>query len=86
VIAVPHYLHEPIALNALASGNHLVLRKKPLAPTLDSCQAREEIALAKTCIQCGEIGTILSAASYFYESKRCNLTSGMDENNGGLGW
>ena len=119
VIAVPHYLHEPIALEALASGNHVVL-EKPLAPTLKSCQALldasialrrsssssspesnkmnnmlivaeqspfwEEIALAKTLVQRGEIGTILSAASYFYESMRCNLTSGMDENNGGLGW
>ena len=112
LIAVPHYLHESIALEALASGNHVVL-EKPLAPTLQSCQILrdaslrhetnnnnnknmlivaeqspfwEEIVLAKTMIQNGEIGTIVSAASYFYESMRDNLTSGVDELHGGLGW
>lgn len=106
VIALPHDLHEPVALEALASGHHVVL-EKPLAPTISSCRTIqkavategrgmlivaeqspywEEIVLAKHLIRQGEIGTIMSAASYYYESLRTCLTSGIDETDGGLGW
>ena len=37
-------------------------------------------------IQQGEIGTTISAASYYYESLRTCVTSGIDETDGGLGW
>ena len=115
VLALPHDLHEPVALEALASGHHVVL-EKPLAPTMSSCRRIqeaaaavaaqntnhrrpggmlivaeqspywEEIALAKRLVRQGDIGTVISAASYFYESLRTCLTSGIDETDGGLGW
>jgi predicted dehydrogenase len=114
VIALPHDLHEPVALEALGSGHHVVL-EKPLAPTLASCRTIqkaasadqdqgasslsrgmlivaeqspywEEIVLAQQLIRRGDIGTVISAASYFYESLRTCLTSGIDETDGGLGW
>ena len=105
LIALPHDLHETVALEALASGNHVVL-EKPLAPTLASCDVIseaaktasgmlivaeqspywEEILLAKSLIGAGQIGTVISAAAYYYESMRTNLTSGVDDADGGLGW
>ncbi len=36
IIAVPHHLHEPVAIAALDAGLHVLL-EKPLAPTLDAC-------------------------------------------------
>jgi UDP-N-acetyl-2-amino-2-deoxyglucuronate dehydrogenase len=47
----------------------------------------QEVALARTMIQSGAIGQIVSAAAYYYESMRDNVTSGsVDEATGGLGW
>ena len=37
-IAVPHDLHETLALQAFAAGKHVVL-EKPLAPTIAACRA-----------------------------------------------
>eukprot|EP00957_Ditylum_brightwellii_P201299 15325012-Ditylum_brightwellii.AAC.1 len=45
----------------------------------------QEIAKAKELVACGEIGTLVSASSYYYESMRDNVTSGVEED-GGLGW
>jgi UDP-N-acetyl-2-amino-2-deoxyglucuronate dehydrogenase len=36
LIAIPHHLHEAIAIEALDAGLHVML-EKPLAPTLDAC-------------------------------------------------
>ena len=36
LIAIPHHLHEPVAVEALEAGLHVML-EKPLAPTLDAC-------------------------------------------------
>ncbi|CAJ1938884.1 unnamed protein product [Cylindrotheca closterium] len=44
-IAVPHDLHEKLALQALAQ-NKIVVLEKPLAPTLDSCNKLTEASLA----------------------------------------
>ena len=33
---MPHHLHEPVAVEALGAGLHVLL-EKPLAPTLDAC-------------------------------------------------
>lgn len=47
----------------------------------------QEVALAKTMINAGAIGQIVSAAAYYYESMRDNVTSGsVDSATGGLGW
>jgi UDP-N-acetyl-2-amino-2-deoxyglucuronate dehydrogenase len=47
----------------------------------------QEVALARTMIQSGAIGPIVSAAAYYYESMRDNVTSGsVDSATGGLGW
>ena len=45
----------------------------------------QEVAKAKTLLQEGAIGTVISAAAYYYESMRDNVTSGTDAA-GGLGW
>ena len=45
----------------------------------------QEIVRAKELIAAGAIGDVLSAASYYYESMRDNVTSGVDAD-GGLGW
>ena len=45
----------------------------------------QEVAKAKTLLQEGAIGTVISAAAYYYESMRDNITSGTDAA-GGLGW
>ena len=37
LIAIPHHLHEPVAIEALRAGIHVLL-EKPLAPTLDACE------------------------------------------------
>ena len=34
---VPHHLHEPVALEVLDAGLHLLL-EKPMAPTPDACE------------------------------------------------
>ena len=45
----------------------------------------QEVAKAKELLQEGAIGTVISAAAYYYESMRDNVTSGTDAA-GGLGW
>lgn len=45
----------------------------------------QEVAKAKELLQAGAIGTLISAAAYYYESMRDNITSGTDAA-GGLGW
>ena len=45
----------------------------------------QEVAKAKELLQGGAIGTLISAAAYYYESMRDNITSGTDAS-GGLGW
>eukprot|EP00978_Attheya_sp_CCMP212_P030811 scaffold114580_cov45-Attheya_sp.AAC.3 len=46
----------------------------------------QEIVKAKQLLEEGAIGTLVSAASYYYESMRDNVTSGIDPTTGGLGW
>jgi UDP-N-acetyl-2-amino-2-deoxyglucuronate dehydrogenase len=46
----------------------------------------QEVTLAKTLIAEDSIGTIVSAAAYYYESMRDNVTSGSVDEQGGLGW
>lgn len=36
-LMVPHHLHEPLALQALAAGVHVLL-EKPLAPSVEACE------------------------------------------------
>ena len=104
-IAVPHDLHEALAMRAVATGKVVVL-EKPLAPTLAACERLErlsketgrlivaeqspyweEVVLAKDLIQRqNAIGTVVSAAAYYYESMRDNVTSGSVDAAGGLGW
>ena len=45
----------------------------------------QEVSKAKELLQEGAIGTVISAAAYYYESMRDNITSGTDAA-GGLGW
>mmetsp|Transcript_30593 Transcript_30593/g.57300 ORF Transcript_30593/g.57300 Transcript_30593/m.57300 type:complete len:378 (-) Transcript_30593:50-1183(-) len=45
----------------------------------------QEVVKAKELLDDGSIGEVVTAASYFYESMRDNMTSGLDES-GGLGW
>jgi len=45
----------------------------------------QEVAKARSLLEEGAIGTLISAASYYYESMRDNVTSGLDAA-GGLGW
>ena len=46
----------------------------------------QEVVRAKKAIADGEIGNIVSAAAYYYESMRDNVTSGSVDSSGGLGW
>ncbi|GKY90603.1 hypothetical protein MPSEU_000033900 [Mayamaea pseudoterrestris] len=112
-IAVPHDLHETLALQALTGlgSGKMVVMEKPLAPTRDSCDKLvdaslqqladakapmlviaeqspywQEVQLAKRLIDENAIGTIVTAASYYYESMRTNATSGDVDESGGLGW
>jgi hypothetical protein len=110
-IAVPHDLHETLALQALAQDKIVVL-EKPLAPTLASCDKLiaasekvanlrkstnmliiaeqspywESVALARNMIADGAIGRVVTAAAYYYESMRDNITSGSVDEAGDLGW
>jgi UDP-N-acetyl-2-amino-2-deoxyglucuronate dehydrogenase len=124
-IAVPHDLHETLALQALGQ-NMIVVLEKPLAPTLSSCNKLvaasenlvssqrqqqqsettssnkggrpsmliiaeqspywESVALARKMIGDGAIGRVVTAAAYYYESMRDNITSGSVDSSGGLGW
>lgn len=61
---------------ATASGLLIVAEQSPYW---------QEIQLAKKLLQEGQIGTLVTAASYFYESMRDNVTSGFTDD-GGLGW
>src|SRR5438093_7472519 len=45
-IAVPHYLHAPLALEAIAAGKH-VLVEKPIATTLEDADRMIEAARAR---------------------------------------
>jgi UDP-N-acetyl-2-amino-2-deoxyglucuronate dehydrogenase len=121
-VAVPHDLHEKLAMQALASRPHkIVVMEKPLAPTRDACARLvelsaklmtdgqhatssesvlpspmlmiaeqspywQEVALARQLIAEGAIGPIVTAAAYYYESMRDNVTSGSVAESGGLGW
>ena len=125
-IAVPHDLHETLAVKALEeSHGKFVVMEKPLAPTWDACNRLvelskvrmvsntktmtntntntntmvsmliiaeqsphwEEVVRAKELIANGAIGQIVTAAAYYYESMRDNITSGsVDASTGGLGW
>ena len=125
-IAVPHDLHEPLALQALAIQPPLplVVLEKPLAPTAAACdgllaaslESHRRLVVAEQspywpAVQRARqliigndraIGTVISAAAYYYESMRDNITSGsVDMTNaaaaaagtgsnsgggGGLGW
>jgi UDP-N-acetyl-2-amino-2-deoxyglucuronate dehydrogenase len=115
-IAVPHDLHERLALQALSTSNRIVVMEKPLAPTGASCDklvqtsrdllassdaggARaamliiaeqspywQEVVKARILIADGAIGQVVSAAGYYYESMRDNVTSGDVAEDGGLGW
>lgn len=110
-IAVPHDLHETLALQALQQKKIVVL-EKPLAPTLEACKQLvsaserlckeqeencmlivaeqspywESVALARKMIDDGDIGRVVTAAAYYYESMRDNITSGSVDSTGGLGW
>jgi len=46
----------------------------------------QEVVLAKQLIEQSVIGKIVSAAAYYYESMRDNVTSGSVDGDGGLGW
>lgn len=116
-IAVPHDLHETLALRALSAASSgadkIVVMEKPLAPTRQACETLmeaslqlsqsssietpmlivaeqspywQEVVLAKKLIHENAIGSIVSAASYYYESMRTNDTSGNVDESGGLGW
>jgi UDP-N-acetyl-2-amino-2-deoxyglucuronate dehydrogenase len=125
-IAVPHDLHEKLAIQALSCQPHkIIVMEKPLAPTRDACgrlvevSAKlmsdgqraildgtvantslpssmliiaeqspywQEVALARQLIAGGAIGPIVTAAAYYYESMRDNVTSGSVAESGGLGW
>jgi predicted dehydrogenase len=107
-IAVPHDLHETLAMQALTQTSSFVVLEKPLAPTLESCNRLVQassldqhkgrlyiaeqspywpgVARAKEMVRQGAIGTLVSAAAYYYESMRDNITSGSVEDGGGLGW
>lgn len=113
-IAVPHDLHETLALQALGQ-NKIVVLEKPLAPTLSSCKTLvaasekllssqkekesgpmliiaeqspywESVALSRKLIADGAIGRVVTAAAYYYESMRDNITSGSVDSSGDLGW
>jgi UDP-N-acetyl-2-amino-2-deoxyglucuronate dehydrogenase len=117
-IAVPHDLHEALAMQALEDGGQhsssspcLVVLEKPLAVTSDSCDRLVRVSSASTTIgtgsnrflfiaeqspywpavmaareavEQGHIGVLVTAAAYYYESMRDNITSGSV--GGGLGW
>jgi UDP-N-acetyl-2-amino-2-deoxyglucuronate dehydrogenase len=54
LVAVPHHLHEALALEVLAAGRHLLL-EKPMAPTLDGCARILDAATAAgTVLMVGE--------------------------------
>ena len=48
-VMVPHHLHEPVALEVLRAGKHLLL-EKPLATSLDACERILAAASASGCI------------------------------------
>jgi predicted dehydrogenase len=106
-LAVPHDLHERLAMQALDLKGKIVVMEKPLAPKSDQCDRLveisragnhamlviaeqspywQEVVLAKQLIGQGTIGQIVSAAAYYYESMRDNVTSGGIDEQGGLGW
>jgi UDP-N-acetyl-2-amino-2-deoxyglucuronate dehydrogenase len=106
-IAVPHDLHETLAMQALALKDKIVVMEKPLAPTAEQCDRLvqvsnagdhamlviaeqspywQEVVRAKELISEGAIGNIVTAAAYYYESMRDNVTSGNVDSDGGLGW
>jgi predicted dehydrogenase len=46
----------------------------------------QEVVQAKKMIAEGAIGMVVTAAAYYYESMRDNVTSGSVDSSGGLGW
>lgn len=74
-------------------SQHIVEKKKHLKSyksmliVAEQSPYWQEVELAKKKIEDGVIGNIVTAASYYYESMRDNITSGdVDSTTGGLGW
>jgi UDP-N-acetyl-2-amino-2-deoxyglucuronate dehydrogenase len=61
LIAVPHHLHEALAITALRAGLHVLL-EKPLAPTLDACSRILDAARAA-----GTVFMVAENAQYWPE-------------------
>ena len=61
LIAVPHHLHEPVAIEALRARLHVLL-EKPLAPTLDACDRM--LAAAR---EAGTVFMVAENAQYWPE-------------------
>jgi predicted dehydrogenase len=85
-------LEKPLA-PTLSSCDHLVQASQIAAKSNNSMLIVaeqspywQEVVLAKRLIADGAIGTIVTAASYYYESMRTNHTSGDVDATGGLGW
>jgi UDP-N-acetyl-2-amino-2-deoxyglucuronate dehydrogenase len=62
LIAVPHHLHEAIAVEALGAGLHVLL-EKPLAPTLEACD--RILAAARAA---GSVFMVAENAQYWPEA------------------
>ena len=58
-IMLPHNLHEPVALEALAAGKHVVL-EKPMAPTLEACER-----ILQGAAQAGTVFMIAEQSQYW---------------------
>ncbi len=61
IVAVPHHLHESVAIEALDAGLHVLL-EKPLAPTLDACDRMLAVARAA-----GTVFMVAENAQYWPE-------------------
>ena len=60
-IMVPHDLHEPLAIEALRAGKHLLL-EKPMATTLDACDR-----ILATAKEAGTVFMVAENAQYWPE-------------------
>jgi len=61
LIAIPHHLHESVAVEALQAGVHVML-EKPLAPTVDACH--RILAVAR---EAGTVFMVAENAQYWPE-------------------
>ncbi len=61
IVAVPHHLHESVAVEALEAGLHVLL-EKPLAPTLDACDR-----ILATARAAGTVFMVAENAQYWPE-------------------